>query len=227
MNRVSLGLLILAAGPLLARQDDDGFVPLFNGKDLTGWKADEESKKHWTVKDGVLDYDGKGKDLWTEQEFGDFVLKIEWRWTREPRKIQRPVILEDGSYELDENKKPRTVEVDDAGDSGIYLRGSSKSQVNIWCWPCGSGEVYGYRTDGKMPPEVRKAVTPKKKADRPIGEWNQFIITMKGDRLTVVLNGEEVISSAQLPGVPARGRIALQNHGDPIQFRNIRIKELN
>ena len=39
------------------------------------------------------------------------------------------------------------VEVADAGDSGIYLRGSSKSQVNIWCWPIGSGEVYGYRTD--------------------------------------------------------------------------------
>ena len=42
------------------------------------------------------------------------------------------------------------------GDSGIYLRGSSKSQVNIWCWPIGSGEVYGYRTDASQPPEMRR-----------------------------------------------------------------------
>lgn len=216
----------MLALPLFARQDGEGFVSLFNGKDLTGWKADEEAKKHWVVKDGVIDYDGKGKDLWSEREFADFVLKVEWRWTREPKKTRRPIILEDGSYALDENKKPKTVEVDDAGDSGIYLRGSSKSQVNIWCWPCGSGEVYGYRTDSKMPPEVRKGVTPKKKADKPLGEWNQFVITLKGDRLTVVLNGEEVVSNAQLPGVPAKGPIGLQNHGAPLQFRNILIKEL-
>ena len=52
-------------------------------------------------------------------------------------------------------------------DSGIYLRGSSKSQVNIWCWPIGSGEVYGYRMDDKMPPEVRAGVTPKQKPTSP------------------------------------------------------------
>ena len=122
-------------------------------------------------------------------------------------------------------------------DSGIYMRGSSKAQVNIWCWPVGSGEVYGYRTDNAMPPAVRAGVTPKRNADRDIGAWNAFEITMRGDRLTVVLNGEEVISNAQLPGVPARGPIALQHHGAKkdgvwasppalVQFRNISIKEL-
>ena len=73
---------------------------------------------------------------------------------------------------------------------GIYLRGSSKSQVNIWCWPIGSGEVYGYRMDEKMPAAVRAGVTPKGNADKDVGEWNAFEITMKGDRLTVVLNGD-------------------------------------
>jgi hypothetical protein len=119
-----------------------------------------------------------------------------------------------------------TAEVPDAGDSGIYLRGNSKSQVNIWCSPLGSGEVYGYRTDKRLPEEIRRAVTPKLRADRAIGKWNRFIITMKGDRLTVVLNGRTVIDNAQLPGVPARGPIALQHHGDPIEFANIYIKEL-
>ena len=117
-------------------------------------------------------------------------------------------------------------EVVDAGDSGIYLRGNDKSQVNIWSWGIGSGEVYGYRTDPSMPTEVKAGVTPKMKADKPIGQWNRFIITMKGDRLTVDLNGSTVIENAQLPGVPKEGPIALQHHGSPIQFANIYIKEL-
>jgi hypothetical protein len=77
-----------------------------------------------------------------------------------------------------------------------------------------------------MPPEVKAAVTPKLKADKPIGEWNRTMITMKGDRLTVSLNGKVVIDNAQLPGVPASGPIALQYHGGRIDFANLWIKEL-
>ena len=82
------------------------------------------------------------------------------------------------------------------------------------------------RTDASQPAEVRAGVTPKKVADKPIGQWNRFLITMKGDRLTVRLNGELVIENAQLPGVAARGPIALQHHGDPIEFASILIREL-
>jgi len=119
------------------------------------------------------------------------------------------------------------------------LRGVGKAQINIWCWPIGSGEIYGYRTDKKMPPEVRAACTPKVHADNPVGEWNAFDITMKGDRVTVVLNGKTVIDNAQLPDVPKSGPIGLQHHGgidkktgkhggasSLIQFRNIYIKRL-
>ena len=80
-------------------------------------------------------------------------------------------------------------------------------------WPIGSGEVYGYRTDRNMPAEVRAAVTPKKRMDNPRGEWNTFEITLKADRLWVKLNGEEVITDAQLPGMPETGPLALQHHG--------------
>ena len=69
-------------------------------------------------------------------------------------------------------------------------------------------------------------MTPKLVADKPIGQWNRFHITMKGDRLTVDLNGKRVIDNAQLPDVPKRGKIALQHHGDPIQFANIFVREL-
>jgi hypothetical protein len=90
----------------------------------------------------------------------------------------------------------------------------------------GSGEVWGYRTDKNQPGEVQKACTPLKVMDRPVGEWNTFVITMKSDRLTVELNGEVVIDNAQLPDVPPEGEMALQRHGNPIDFKNIFIKEL-
>lgn len=207
-----------------------GFVPLYNGVNLDGWKAAAGNAGHWQPEDWILAYDGKStavdKNLWTEMEYGDFELVCDWRWTRKPIDADMPVLLPSGEQATNADGSPRTVRGPDAGDSGIYLRGSSKSQVNIWCWPAGSGEVYGYRMDKSMSPAVRAGVTPKVKADKPIGQWNRFIITMRGDRLTVVLNGQMVLQNAQLPGVAARGPIALQHHGDPIEFANILIKEL-
>jgi hypothetical protein len=221
----------------------EGFKPLFNGKNFDGWKVPEGDNGHWKVKDGVIDYDAKSeakgeKSLWTKDSFGDFVLRVDWRLKDEPGFKHRVAVILPSGDTKQENGKDVTVEVDDR-DSGIYVRGSSKSQVNIWMWPIGSGEVYGYRTDKKQPAEVRAAVTPKKHADKPRGEWNTFEITMKGERLTVKLNGADVISNAELPGVPKDGPLALQHHGafnaamgkwtsppSLVQFRNIRIKEL-
>ncbi|MEX2213555.1 MAG: DUF1080 domain-containing protein [Phycisphaeraceae bacterium] len=205
---------------------DVGFKSLYNGIDFTNWQHGEKEKDHWKAKDWVIDYNGKGGDLWSEKEYGDFEMIVDWRWSDKPTKQQRPVILPSGEYAMDAEGKQKTVEVDEAGDSGVYLRGSSKSQVNMWCWPVGSGEVYGYRTDASMSPEVRAGVTPKVNADAKIGSWNRFHITMKGDRLTVVLNGKTVIENAQLPGVAKKGKIALQNHGNPIQFANVYVREL-
>jgi Domain of Unknown Function (DUF1080) len=244
---VTIAWLVWATGILCSAADQDvpkGFTPLFNGKDLSGWKVPEGDNGHWKVVDGVIDCDarseGRGdKCLWTEKSFGDFVLRVDWRLKTEPGfKHPVPIILPDGSHKKGPDGKEETVVIDDV-DSGIYLRGKPKSQVNIWMWPIGSGEVYGYRMDRNMPPEVRAAVTPKKNADRPRGEWNTFEITLKGDRLWVKLNGEEVITNAKLPGVPREGPIALQHHGSYdretgqwtgppslVQFRNIAIKEL-
>ena len=207
----------------------EGFVPLYTGVDLVGWKSDPGHKGHWQPKDWVLSYDGKSeatdKNLWSEKAFENFVLVCDWRLNAKPQKRKRPVILPTGEY-VDDNGTKKEVEVVDAGDSGIYLRGNSKSQVNIWCWPIGSGEVYGYRTDRSMPTEIRAGVTPKSSADKPLGQWNRFVITMKGDRLTVTLNEQMVINEAQLPGIPAVGPIGLQHHGDTIEFSNIFIREL-
>lgn len=209
----------------------ESFKSLYTGLDLNGWKVEEGHHGHWQPKDWILHYDGKSeaqeKHLWSEKEYGDFILICDWRWTEKGTKRLHPIILPSGEYATDDQGKQKEIEVLDAGDSGIYLRGSGKSQVNIWCWPAGSGEVWGYRLDQNLPATVRAGVTPKIKADKPIGQWNRFIITMKGDRLTVQLNGQTVIENAQLPGVPRRGRIALQHHGDPIEFANLFVKELD
>ena len=236
-------LLAMTAGATTLAAQEAGFVPLFNGKDLAGWKVPPGDNGHWKVVDGTIDIDAESeskaedKSLWTEREFGDFVLRVDWRIKETPYTNPNVHIVKpDGTSKLDLQGKPILIAVPDS-DSGIYLRGNSKAQVNIWCWPVGSGEVYGYRTDEKMPAAVRAAVTPKKLADHDIGQWNTFEITMKGSRLTVVLNGERVIENAELPGVPARGPIALQHHGGKkdgkwtgppslVQFRNISIKEL-
>jgi hypothetical protein len=132
--------------------------------------------------------------------------------------------MADGSNKMDATGKPVMVEIEEL-DSGIFLRGQSKSQVNLWNWPIGSGELYGYRTDSKMPAEVRAHATPKTHADAPVGEWNRMMITLIGDRLTVSLNGRVVIDNALLPGIPARGPIGLQHHGAAIDFANLWIKE--
>ena len=63
------------------------------------------------------------------------------------------------------------------------------------------------------------------KADKPLGEWNHMEITMKGKILNVTLNGQHVIVDAKLPGVPAEGPLALQSHGQAIDFANLYIKE--
>jgi Domain of Unknown Function (DUF1080) len=77
-----------------------------------------------------------------------------------------------------------------------------------------------------MPAEVRAGSIPKVKADNSPGAWNRFVITLKKDRVTVILNGQTVIDNVQLLGIPVRGPIGLQHHGDSVQFTNLFIKEL-
>ncbi len=169
-----------------------GFTALFNGKDLTNWKCDDAVKAHWTVRDGILHYDGKQDSLRTARDYGDFELYVDWK-------------------------------IEPKGDSGIYLRG--KPQVQIWDSPqIGSGGLYNNKVGKSKPDKI---------VDRPAGEWNTFHIIMRGDKVTVFLNGEKVVDNVALENwpeykdpLPARGTIELQHHNSPLEFRNIYIKEL-
>ena len=221
---------------------EDGFVSLFNGTDLAEWTIPEGDNGHWKVVDGVIDYDAQSeapgeKHLWTKKEYGDFILKIDWRLKQTSGFYDIPIVLQDGSHLEDATGRRITIKSPNA-DSGIYVRGTSKAQLNIWCWPVGSGEVYGYRNNKNTTPEVRAGVTPRINADKPVGEWNQFVIIMVRNRLTVIQNNHMVLENAELPDIPETGRIALQHHGglnadgtfkpasSLVQFRNVWIKEL-
>lgn len=234
--------VLLGCAPRATQQAEDGWVPLFNGRDLSGWKIPEGDNGHWKVVDGMIDYDALSeapgaKDLWTEKSYEDFVLRFDWRLKEYAGLWPMPTVLPDGSNLKDAEGKD-VITMRPNVDSGVYLRGTSKAQLNLWAWPIGSGEVYGFRTDRNMPPEVRAGVTPRVRADRPVGEWNSMEVTMRDDRLTVVLNGQTVLENAQLPGIPEEGPIALQHHGGRqkdgsmsgssslVQFRNLYIREL-
>lgn len=250
-DRILLKSITLAAfagtfAALAVRAADNvpppGFTALFNGRDLTGWKVPTGDNGHWKVVDGAIDYDARSeapgdKNLWTEREFGDFVLHLDWRIKETPYLNPRvPYILPDGTHARDTRGKELQLALPDS-DSGIFLRGQGKYQVNIWCWPIGSGEMYGVRTDPRTPPELRAAVTPRTQADKPVGQWNHFEITVRGQTVRVVLNGKTVLPGATLPDLPRRGRLALQHHGAErdgkwtsppslLQFKNIYIQEL-
>jgi hypothetical protein len=206
-------------------QKEEGFVCLFNGKNLDGWKglvenpiarskmstkelneaqkkADELMKKDWIVENGELVYIGNGWDnICTVNKYADFELLVDWR--------------------LDPNGKEP--------DAGVYLRGAP--QVQIWDIrrtnvgaQVGSGGLYNNKENPSTPTSVE---------DNKLGEWNTFRIIMKGDKVTVWLNGTKVVDNIVLenywdrkqPIFPSE-QIEMQAHGCRCYFRNIYVKEI-
>jgi len=220
----------------------EGYTELFNGKDLTGWKVPVGDNGHWSVIDGVIDYDALSeakddKNLWSEKEYTNFKLHVEWRFKGYGDHLfPLPTILPNGDYLRDKDGK--VIEpLGPNSDSGILLK--DVGQANLWCWSVGSGELWSVRNNQSLPAEVRAAAVPKENADKPVGQWNAFDITVIGDRITIVNNGITVIDNVLYPGLDKPGRIGLQHHGginqktgklqgasSLVQFRNIWIKEL-
>ena len=239
---LSCALVVHCSAFAADNEAPEGFISLFNGKDLSGWKIPEGDNGHWKVVDGVIDYDAQSeakgaKDLMSEKEFTNFVLHVDWRFKETPYINPRVFyILPDGSEAKDSTGKPLNLSLPDS-DSGIIVRGDVKYQVNIWCWPAGSGEMYGVRKDSKMPPEARAGATPRMQGDKPVGEWNHFEITCKDGTITVKLNDKLVIPEYAPPGLPLKGAVGLQHHGAKkegkwtsppalTQYKNIYVKEL-
>ncbi len=197
----------------------EGFVPMFNGKDLSGWKgfvanpirlarmspeeikekqkeADKEMHQHWSVQDHTIVFNGKGHNLVSEKNYGNFELWVDWRITK-------------------------------GGDSGIYLRGTPQVQI----WDTSRREVGAQVGSGGLYNNKRHRSTPLKVADNPVGEWNTFHIIMVDSIVTVWLNGELVVDHVPLENYWDRSRpifptgpIELQAHGTDLAFRDIYIR---
>ena len=247
------GLFGLA--PAVPAQDEEaGFVSLFDGVSLEHWVVGKGSQGHWRVADGIIDYDGESEgprrvdqQLWTRKWYTDFTFRFEWRFPGPVREIEATTYLPTGGAATTADGAVKKQVIRSAGDSGVFLRGLGKLQINLGNLPLagdpnlmGSGGVWGFFMDLTLPEATRAACRPLRNADKPPGEWNAMEITLQGNRVVVVSNGATVIDGAELPSLPYAGPIALQHHGlgpvvgappgktsfpVPIQFRNLRIKE--
>jgi hypothetical protein len=208
----------------------EGFKPLFTGRDLGGWTTANLPNGPWSArgshfisKAGVT---GNGLELSTEKHYRDFVLCVDWRLTKKAAPKALSTFNEDGLYIRDGARQIVRQGIADAGSSAVTLRGNPKYGLNLWNHPMGSGDFESLHTDETIPAVMRRTLLPKLKADATPGKWNRFFITLKGDRVTVVLNDQTVIDDAQLPGISAEGPIGLQYHGDEVEFANLFIHEL-
>ncbi len=200
---------------------DHGFVSLFNGKDLTGWKglvgnpvsrakmteqelllaeatANTKAQQDWVVKDGLLIFTGHGDNLCTVKKYGDFEMYVDWKITEK-------------------------------GDAGIYLRGSPQVQI----WDTSRREVGAQVGSGGLYNNQKNQSKPLSVADNKIGEWNTFHITMIGEKVSVELNGVLVTDNVVLENywdrkIPIfiKEQIELQAHGTYVAYRNIYVREI-
>ncbi len=238
--RLAAGLMATALASFLpAMSAPPGFVALFNGVDLSGWRGGQtydhrqlldlpagertaqiatwtasltelkDGKPHWRVEDGVLVNDGFGGYATTERDYGDFELSLEYK-------------------------------IAPLADSGVYLRGVP--QIQIWDPnapdPRGHGNARGSGglwnnatgTPGR---------DPALKADRPVGEWNHLRVLMVGSRVSVWLNHQLVVDhvvlenyydrslpAAERRPVPRHGPVQLQTHGGETHWKNIFLREI-
>jgi len=204
LRPLALPLILSLAAIVISPADDPKLQPLFNGKDLTGFKA-EGSQAFWRVEDGVLigenDAAKKGHYLWTEKEYRDFVLEFDVRW-KSP--TERGV---DTGIEM---RKPKIqLQLGVSGSLRVDMTG---------CFYIGGKPAY---------PEAGQA-KDRKTLMKPEGEWNTFRIQAKGDSFKCWINGQKA-SEYTDPKFSGAAPLGLQIHGAvemKVEYRNIKIAEL-
>jgi hypothetical protein len=207
-------LTLLPLGPIGAEPArEDNFVPLFNGRDLTGWKRYDTRTDVWSVQDGMIVCSGKGGGwLGTDRDYADFILRLDYR-------------LAPG------------------GNSGIYIRAPEKghiSRVGMEIQILDDNAPQYARLDFyQYTGSIYHVVAPSRRASKPAGQWNALEIEAAGRELRIVLNGKKIVDAdldrcLKDPDVAREhtglsrttGRIGLQSHSERVEFRNLRIKEI-
>lgn len=188
--------------------DAAGFEVLYDGKDLSklktegNWQIQPDGSLKLTPREGEKGWTRYHHYLWVPGEYGDFSIDFEFQYTA-------------------------------GGNSGLYFRCAddidpTKSGFEVQILDShGVTKELGHHDMGG----IIKTQGASKNASKPAGEWNRMTVSMAGDRLVVVLNGE-CIQDFNLrekkpadKDLPATGRIAIQDHGQPFAVRNIRIRK--
>ena len=198
-----------------------GFYTMYNGIDLRGWKGlvDNPVKRRRMSADTLAMKQVKADSI---MQKGWIAQGEELHFTGHGDNLCSAKDYQDFEMYID-------WKIEKEGDAGIYLRGSP--QVQIWDIALtrvgaqvGSGGLYNNQINPKNPSKV---------ADNPVGEWNTFRITMRGERVSVYLNGEQVVDNVILENywdrklpIFIKDAIELQAHGNHIVYRNIYVKEL-
>jgi hypothetical protein len=201
--------LALGAGAAADKKDeagkDEGFTPLFNGKDFTGWKFEVgkgDPEKTWSVKDGVIVCTGKPNGyFYTDRSFKNYVFRYDWRYVK-------PSAGQKSSY-----------------NSGLLVHIQPPPKI----WPkcveiqgadANHGFLYFLQCK-KLASHYDKEA--KDRAVHPIGEWNTTEAVLGGDGSIVArLNGVEVSTGKS---DLTEGAIGFQSEGAEVHFRRIMIKE--
>jgi hypothetical protein len=206
------GVALFAAGANAQREA--GFTPLFDGQTLNGWKLAPPQGQGYGVKDGVIYCGKEGRNLYTEKAYSDFILRLEFK-------------LEDGSNNGIGIRAPLD---GDAAYGGMEIQILEDGAADRGKW-------------GKLRPEqyhgsIYDVVAAKRGALKPPGQWNTEEITADGRNIKVVVNGKIIVDAnlndvtnpeiiRKHPGLfRDSGHIGFLGHGDYLEFRNIRIKEL-
>lgn len=221
--------LTIAEVPIVDAQTPNTLTPqeraagwrlLFDGQSLAGWRGFKADKPGagWKVVDGALSRQGRAGDLLTVEQFGDFELRLEWK-------------------------------IGPGGNSGIFYRGVEDSEAIHWSAPEMQVLDNAGHKDGKDPltsaGSLYAVYGPSRDATRPVGEWNEVRIVARGSHIEHWLNGVKLleceigspdwttrVQASKFKNRPGFGRartghIALQDHGDPVWFRNIKLRPLD
>lgn len=210
-------------------EENDEWINLFNGENLEGWTSYGESKvgEAWKVEDGVIHFDAAGKkndglaggDLVTQESFEDFHLKLEWKISENGNSGIMFYVVDDGEFDAPYHTGPEYQLLDNEGHP--------------------DGKITSHRTA-----DLYDLIVSSEEPVKPVGEWNLTEIISENGKLEFYLNGvqtvsttmwdkewDEMVAKSKFKDMPAfgkyqEGKIALQDHGDEIWFRNIVIKKL-
>ncbi|MGY6559527.1 MAG: family 16 glycoside hydrolase [Nitritalea sp.] len=214
----------------LADATDSDWISLFNGQDLSGWRkyGGEPVGAAWKVKEGVLYLDASNKDGWqtgdggdiiTEESFDDFHLRLEWKISENGNSGIMFLVHESDDFQYPWMTGPEMQILDNDGHPDGQIRTHR------------AGDLYDL-------------IEASEEAAKPVGEWNLAEVIVQDEQLSLKLNGvlvvqtslwdtswEELIAGSKFKDMSGfgsfkSGRIALQDHGDDVWFRNIEVKRL-